>query len=409
MNALLLFLVEASLISGIVYVLFLAFLRNHREFQYNRFFLLCGIAFTLVLPFVSVSVNAPSYLSSLTFNLDEGLMGGEAVSPSSEFDLSNPATIIAMIYVAGVGFLVGRLLIQIIQIRKIYRQGPVVNHEGYKLLQTTGRSSIGSFMRIIFWDEELTFSKEEEIMILGHERAHVRQGHSWDVLAVEVFRIVLWFNPIAHLIRLEVKKNHEFIADSVAAGNKKGAYLKLIAQQVLVENDLLLTHKFNNSQISNRMKMLIMEKKKLPGANKIMLAASLTALMIAFSCEPVPLKEGPATLKELPTASDQVFEVVEQMPQPENGIQAFYQYVAENLRYPAQARRMAIEGRVYIGFVVNKDGSISHVKALKGIGAGCDAEAVRVVEASPNWVPGVQLGQKVNVKMVLPIEFKLNQ
>ncbi len=104
---------------------------------------------------------------------------------------------------------------------------------------------------------------------------------------------------------------------------------------------------------------------------------------------------------------DEIFTIVEDQPEPEGGMAAFYQYISKNLKYPNQARRMNIEGKVFVQFVINKDGSISDVQAVKGIGAGCDEEAVRVIQGAPKWKPGKQRGRPVKVRMILPITFKL--
>ncbi len=100
--------------------------------------------------------------------------------------------------------------------------------------------------------------------------------------------------------------------------------------------------------------------------------------------------------------------VVENMPEPDGGMAAFYKYVGKELDYPKQARRMGVEGRVIIQMVVGKDGSLGDFKVLKGIGSGCDEEAVRVLKAAPKWKPGKQRGRPVPVKMTVPIMFKLN-
>jgi len=107
-------------------------------------------------------------------------------------------------------------------------------------------------------------------------------------------------------------------------------------------------------------------------------------------------------------AADEIFQFVEDQPAPVGGMKAFYEYVGKNMKYPAQARRMGIEGKVYVTFVVDKDGTLSDVKVLKGIGAGCDEEAVRVLSGAPKWTPGKQRGRPVRVRMQLPIIFKLN-
>jgi protein TonB len=106
--------------------------------------------------------------------------------------------------------------------------------------------------------------------------------------------------------------------------------------------------------------------------------------------------------------TDEIFTIVEQQPGFKGGIAAFYAYVGKKMKYPSQARRMGIEGKVFVQFVVGKDGSISDVRIMRGIGAGCDQEAVRVIQNSPAWTPGKQRGKPVRVRMVLPITFKLS-
>jgi protein TonB len=104
---------------------------------------------------------------------------------------------------------------------------------------------------------------------------------------------------------------------------------------------------------------------------------------------------------------DEIFTIVEESAAPKGGMAAFYKYVGDKMKYPPQARRMGIDGKVFVEFVINKDGSITDVKAVKGIGAGCDEEAVRVVQSAPAWTPGKQRGKPVKQRMVLPITFKL--
>lgn len=101
--------------------------------------------------------------------------------------------------------------------------------------------------------------------------------------------------------------------------------------------------------------------------------------------------------------------VVEKQPEFPGGLKAFYKYIGKKLKYPKQARRMGVQGTVYIQFVVDKDGSLSEIKVLKGIGAGCNEEALRVLKNSPKWEAGRQRGRAVRVKMSIPIKFLLNR
>lgn len=99
--------------------------------------------------------------------------------------------------------------------------------------------------------------------------------------------------------------------------------------------------------------------------------------------------------------------IVEEQPSFEGGLEAFYRYVSKNLKYPNQAKRIGIKGKVYVSFVIDKDGSITQVEVLKGIGGGCDEEAIRVLQNAPKWNPGKQRGKPVKVRMHLPIAFAL--
>lgn len=106
--------------------------------------------------------------------------------------------------------------------------------------------------------------------------------------------------------------------------------------------------------------------------------------------------------------ADQIFDVVETQPLPPGGMSGWNEYLSKNLKYPTQARRMGVEGTVIVVFVVNTDGSIQDVEVLRGIGGGCDEEALRVVAGAPKWEPGKQRGRPVRTRMRLPIRFKLS-
>lgn len=112
------------------------------------------------------------------------------------------------------------------------------------------------------------------------------------------------------------------------------------------------------------------------------------------------------TQSDKTSGGDRIFEVVEHQPNPKGGMESFYKMVGENLVYPEEAIKNGIEGRVYIQFVVEKDGTVSEVKAVKGVGHGLDEAAAEVIGKSL-WEPGRQNGEAVAVRMVMPIMFRL--
>ena len=107
--------------------------------------------------------------------------------------------------------------------------------------------------------------------------------------------------------------------------------------------------------------------------------------------------------------NDTVYQIVEEIPQFPGGENALMEYVSKNVVYPEEAKEKEIQGRVFISFVVEKDGSIGEVKVLRGIGGGCDEEAARVISSMPKWKPGKQKGEFVRVSYQIPIMFKLGQ
>ncbi|WP_420317715.1 TonB family protein [Ekhidna sp.] len=107
------------------------------------------------------------------------------------------------------------------------------------------------------------------------------------------------------------------------------------------------------------------------------------------------------------TKDESVETVVEVSASFPGGIEAFYEYISKNLKYPVQASRLGVEGRVFIQFIVEEDGSISSIEVVKGIGAGCDAEALRVLTNSPKWIPAKVNGKTIRQKLIQNIAFKL--
>lgn len=121
--------------------------------------------------------------------------------------------------------------------------------------------------------------------------------------------------------------------------------------------------------------------------------------------EEIPIVEFEAEEEKV----EEVFTIVEELPEPIGGEKAFLQYLADNLEYPRTAARLGVTGRVFLKFVVEKDGSLTDIQVMKGIGAGCDEEAVRVLASAPKWKPGKQRGVPVRVYKIIPIYFLLHK
>lgn len=128
--------------------------------------------------------------------------------------------------------------------------------------------------------------------------------------------------------------------------------------------------------------------------------------VVPLAGEPVEVLEGFVE----PTCDEsepEVYTVVEQMPEFPGGDDKMKEYILSNTQYPQEAMEKGVEGKVFVGFVVEKDGSIGDVELLRGIGYGCDEEAMRVVRSFPKWIPGKHHGEAVKVRYLIPVFFKL--
>ena len=132
---------------------------------------------------------------------------------------------------------------------------------------------------------------------------------------------------------------------------------------------------------------------------------------VSYSIEPFSISGSLfETLLDVATSKeDTVYQIVEKMPQYTGGESALMKYVSENIKYPEKAKEDGIQGRVFISFVIEKDGSVSNVKVVRGIGGGCDEEAARVIAGMPKWQPGMQKGKPVRVNYMMPVFFKLTE
>jgi TonB family protein len=128
---------------------------------------------------------------------------------------------------------------------------------------------------------------------------------------------------------------------------------------------------------------------------------------VALSYDTIPGETYTAVGTYEPVQGD-VFDVVEEMPQYPGGPQALFKFLSENVKYPAEAEKAGIQGRVIATFVVEKDGSISQPIVVKSVDPLLDAEAIRVISAMPNWIPGKQNGKVVRVKYTVPLSFNLD-
>ncbi|GHT37218.1 cell envelope biogenesis protein TonB [Bacteroidia bacterium] len=284
-----------------------------------------------------------------------------------------------------------------------------------------------SFFNLIFLHPASHSEKEVE-EILAHESTHASQMHSIDVIISELICIVCWINPFVWLLKREVRHNLEYLADNrvLQSGFDSQSYqyhlLGLAHNHQAAAN---LYNGFNVLHLKNRIRMMNKKRSRAIGRTKYLMFIPLTALLMLLSnlaaCSvgekaekaeesPNPeVAEAPGVTAEAQNQPDNgVFTVVDEMPKYPGGDGALLKFIADSIKYPAEAQENGIQGRVVAYFIVNQDGSISNPTLLKGVEPSLDEEALRIIKSMPKWTPGKIKGEPVRVKYTIPVTFRLS-
>ncbi|MCF8298438.1 MAG: M56 family metallopeptidase [Saprospiraceae bacterium] len=416
MNNIALYLLQSSICLIVFYGIYWLFLRKDTFFNVNRFLLTGSIVFSLTMPLLDFSLSkgiAGNYYYILE-SIDITANGNSISGWNINFN-----QLLATVYITGFIIFSLRFLVQLLQIYFLVKRYGITSREGLKFVFLDRTYYPFSFFDIIFLNKK-DIHKDDIDSIIAHEHVHVRQMHTIDLMIIECATIILWFNPFVWFYRYSIKTLHEFLADEgvVLNGFDKINYQKLmLAQCVGVQvNDL--TNNFNHSLIKRRIQMLSKSKTKKAALLKMLIILPITlflTILFAFNWRAGDVKyldniTNPAAINYFSFGNkdtSKVYMEVEEKPEFIGGDEARIKFIQSNLTYPESARKNGIQGTVYIEFIIEKDGTVSDVKVLRGFNEDCEKEAVRVVSAMTKWKPGKMKGKPVRVKFVMPIKFKL--
>lgn len=448
-------------------ILFMGFytlvLKNETFFRQNRIYLNTSTLLSFIIPFINSNWFQELFITQkLRETIVPTQMIYETVIVSANEGTKNWAIgdVILWVYAGVMAILLLRFLFRLALLNS-------------KLQPKKGAAY--SFFNTMVVDRELP----ESGIIIDHEKVHMREWHSADVLFIELGSIINWFNPVVYLYKKEIRHIHEFIADEEAASgmHSKSDYALLLFSNTLgVQPNQLSNNFFNNSLLKRRIIMLNKNKSHRTGLWKYGFSVPLFVLMLIFSAAAASSENNILSIdakKNLPildiishpeigslsqkengnplnkqsvspgsgkkvsddakilkkhiggniknpksaTVRDTIpsrkkneitdFASVDVLPEFPGGMKGWGEYLQSTLKYPDELRKNKITGRVILSFIVLKNGSITDVKVLRGIGGGADEEAVRVVKESPKWKPGILKGEPVNVAYTMPIFFQL--
>ena len=420
----------STLAAGLFYALYMLSLRRDRRLRLSRAYLIATMVFSLTFPLIRMPETLlPSSMSEVPVLSTLLSFGGDEIVVTSDAKASSPTAPLLAVYLLGMALTLAILLVQTVMqamsVLKLRRKYSVYGAEdgflipqGTSLILTPDSTSPYSFFnQIVVGTQGL--SDDELRCILSHESLHVRQKHTIDVLLTRLLCCVAWFNPFTWLGMHELFAVHEYQADTASLGEcGREDYLHLLYRQATGIGYGHITNNFNSINIKKRIVMMNKTKTRF-GAWTLLAALPIAALMMTVGC----IREGSgssdgvasekvdtgieATIEPVISNTKPDMSVLDEVPEFPGGTEALYKYISENIQYPEQAKEDGIEGRVLMRFTVAKDGSIVNVEVARGIGGGCDEEALRVVKAMPKWKPAIKDGKPVAGQYALPIHFKL--
>ena len=456
--------IKVAICLAAFYLFYKLLLSRDTFHAFNRVTLLLLMLLSLVLPFVNISVDEPTVAYDGMVQIEQLLAMGvvdDGPAPSGPTLIQ----VLFAIYIIGVAlFLVGEICSLVRLHRLISGKYSVITADGIKIVVIDHDVAPFSWFNNIVISRSDYESGRSEILI--HEKAHIAHRHSLDIMLCNMLLIFQWFNPAAWLLRRELQNIHEYEADEavIQSGADASEYQLLLIRKAVGERLFSMANNLNHNSLKKRITMMLIKKSNPWNRAKILLTVPVAAVaVVAFAtpkaeslskeiehdsnalvnsvvrsmpgtAEHLTMSTGEAGAAGMPAeaaapetaAADslrgrvagvtvdaskddgRVFDVVEEQPRYPGGTNALMTYLRDNIKYPAEAAKAGIQGKVIVQFVIGKDGTVRDVKPIRNISPELDAEAVRVVAAMPKWVPGYQRGEAVNVRYTLPVNFRMD-
>ena len=435
MGALFVYILKSAICLAMFYLFYRALLSKETFHRFNRIALLSMLVISFVVPSIQwnyLSHNQAGHAMAVIEDLFMSAVPNDDVAATS---LSWQRGLV-VIYLLGVIFFLLRQLVSLASMYHLIRNGKKEKlEEGICLV--THQKPIGPFSWMHYMVlSEIDLAENPEAILL-HERAHIRNKHSFDIMWVDFCIAVQWFNPAAWLVKRELQDVHEYEADAsvLHQGVDAKKYQLLLIKKAVGTRLYSMANSFNHSSLKKRITMMVKKKSNPWARMKYLYVLPMAAIAVAAFARPEVSSELKEISKvkvsdfvaEMKVASEKnlsdtaktivpqepvkgdAFSVVENPPQFPGGMKELMTFLGKNIQYPVEAKDKKIEGRVIVQFVVKKDGSTSDFNVLRAVHPLLDAEALRVLKTMPKWTPGTQRGEAVNVKFVVPVRFALQK
>jgi BlaR1 peptidase M56 len=290
------YFLQVNLCWLLFYGLYYALLSRETFFKLNRIYLiislLCGLVIPLSISRVEVLSETPivEMVQPIAVSLAEFQQNIESNIVETQAQTWSVWTILTWVYGLGIAFFLLKFTIGLFKIFQLYKQGKKHKNKDFKLINTEGVKTPFSFFNWIFINPKISEDVDFQ-QIIAHEKAHVQQKHSFDIVGLEILRGVFWLSPLVHLYAQSLRNVHEYLADAAVLQNaEKKQYGRLLISQTVCANGLALVNHFNFSQLKKRIIMMTRNRSQRIVLMKYTLAAPIFLLLVvAFTIPNSPL------------------------------------------------------------------------------------------------------------------------
>ena len=405
------FIIKSGISMAVLLLIYHLLLENEKMHRFNRFYLLGAILLSFILPFISFNTTAPSVINTASVSLQELVIGNS--SAQKEMTL-NYAAIFWIVYIIVALVFLFRFIKNVLHFIVKVRVNQTLCYQNATLVLIQEKVLPHTFLNYIFVNREDHISKAIEDELYTHELAHIKQKHTIDIIFVEILKTLFWFNPLLSYYKKAIQLNHEFLADEKVISTHRNItpYQNLLLKKASGAQGFALASNLNFSITKKRLLMMTKTTNSLMALTKQLLLLPFIAVLIFVSCaketqdtneETVKLPEESAGM----TSEEKIYSTgLTKQPEFEGGIQGFYKYVNKEFIIPEINEDLT--AKIYMSFVVEKDGTMSNIKALRDPGHGLGTEAERVLKSiTKKWSPGEIEGKKVRTNYNLPITINI--
>ncbi|MEL6925661.1 MAG: hypothetical protein AAFO94_16570 [Bacteroidota bacterium] len=342
------YLIELAAIHLALILGYWCFLRKEQQYAKMRFYLIGASLLALLIPLIKLPGLVFYESDALPLVVIEAIpQEVTMIAPVSEMSI-NYFDLLVWLYLAISAILLIRFLGSLWYLVSLERRSRREPFNDLYIRRVPDMEGSFTFFNWIFLSDAIDKEQHEYAVILKHEEAHVRYGHSYDLLFFELFKVFFWWLPSAWFINKEIKKIHEYQADAYALRSYNlELYSSILISSTLKTNGLSMASSFHDGLIFKRLKEMKKQVKQLSPWRLGILSALCAMLFIVFACsEEIKDVTKPELPDDAPKTEHEVFTLVEEHPEFVGGMDAFYKYVAGEMRYPLAARNKGVEGQV---------------------------------------------------------------